>query len=108
MTQQGYFRLKNNDETKIEILKDGLYRIKSQLWCYSQNSYYSNCYLYIDGTQTSRSHFQADYSGGKHHHATHHFDIVFHLRTNQEISFSASNAKICGSANDNMVHIEKM
>lgn len=110
MTEEGYFELKNNDDTKIVILKDGLYRVKCKLWCYCNNTYYTDCYLNIDGNRKDRSYFASNYTTtGNNAYAVHHFDIVFVLKKNQDISFQINTGTLNYHGDgDNYVHIEKL
>lgn len=108
MTEEGYFNVKDDDQTKIVILKDAMYRIKCQLWCYHANSYYSHCYLRVDGGNRVDSYYQNKSAGDGNHYATHHFDIVLNLVANQTVSFYVDPGVLNGGQTGNFVHIEKL
>lgn len=87
MTKQGYFALKEDDATEIQIFNDGLYRIKGMLQLISHSDAVI-CWLKIDQDKIIESYSQENSTiFNQNHCSTHHFDIVFDLKQNQCISF---------------------
>ena len=84
MTGREYFTLQDNDNTKIVILKDGLYRIKCHLMIYN-NSNSSTCHVRVDGTTKRSSQNSTTYSGDNNHYGNHNIDTALNLKSNQKL-----------------------
>lgn len=107
MTSKEYFKLQDNDNRKILILKDGLYRVKCNLVVYRGDGYYTDSHIRVDGTNKASSRNHSMYNN--EHWGKHSIDTAIILKQNQVIDVSIVYGTHLGSgAAFNTFQIEKM